>query len=87
MADKCNIIVTNMKKQDLDRWYTLRKQVINGYHMEKSDWTELIQLNYQVMEASHRIHNDNMLDIKPKYEMPAYKETMEAKEKLTIIKK
>lgn len=69
MADKCNIIVTNMKKQDLDRWYTLRKQVINGYHMEKSDWTELIQLNHQVMEASHKIDNDNML----RQEKPQFK--------------
>jgi hypothetical protein len=50
-----------MTKKELLDWYNLKKQVDNGYHMEKSDWQELIRLNHLVMEASHKIHNDNML--------------------------
>lgn len=76
-----------MKKQDLERWYELCQQIVNGYHISEWEYMELIHLNHQAMEASHRIHNDNMMDIKPKYEMPAYKETMEALEELTIVKK
>ena len=50
-----------MKQQDLNDWYKLHKQVVNGYHMEKSDKLELVRLNHLVMEAAHKIHNDNML--------------------------
>lgn len=50
-----------MNKKTLDQWYKLYRQYINGYHMEKSDWKELINLNHEVMEASHKVHNDNML--------------------------
>ena len=50
-----------MKKQELNDWYKLNKQMINGYHLSSSDWSELARLNHLVMEASHKIHNDNML--------------------------
>lgn len=50
-----------MKKQDLDNWYKLWKQYNNGYHMEKSDWSELVRLNHLVMETSHDVHNENMI--------------------------
>jgi hypothetical protein len=50
-----------MTKKDLNNWYTLRIQFINGYHMEPWEWQELIRLNHLVMEATHDIHNKNML--------------------------
>lgn len=50
-----------MKKEDLNKWYMLYKQVKNGYHMEPIDWRELIRLNHLIMEATHEIHNNNML--------------------------
>ena len=50
-----------MTKKDIDKWFTLYRQVKNGYHMEKIDWQELIRLNHLIMEASHEIHNKNML--------------------------
>ena len=53
-----------MTKQEFDRWYELREQIVNGWHMEKSDWQELIRLNHLVMEASHKIHNDNMMEFR-----------------------
>ena len=49
-----------MTKQELNEWFTLYKQVKNGYHMEPHDWRELVRLNHLVMEASHEIHNKNM---------------------------
>lgn len=49
-------------KKELLEWWTLRQQIVNGWHMEKSDWSNLIRLNHLVMEASHKIHNDNMLE-------------------------
>ena len=51
-----------MKKQELDQWFTLLRQVKNGYHMEKSDKQELIRLNHLVLEESSKVHNDHMLD-------------------------
>lgn len=53
--------MTKLLKQDLDEWYKMRKQYTNGYHMEKWDWDNLIRLNHLVMEASHDIHNENMI--------------------------
>lgn len=50
-----------MTKQELDQWYTLREQVVNGWHMSDQDYRELIRLNHLVMDASHNIHNTNML--------------------------
>lgn len=51
-----------MKKEDLNNWYTLYRQKINGYHMSKLDKQDLIRLNHLVMEATHEIHNDHMLE-------------------------
>lgn len=51
-----------MTKEELNEWYLLRNQLINGYHMEPSDTKELIRLNHLVMEASHYIHNKNMTE-------------------------
>jgi len=53
-----------MKKTELDAWYKLLRQYKNGYHMEPSDKHELIRLNHLVMEESHRVHNDHMLEIR-----------------------
>jgi hypothetical protein len=50
-----------MNKKTLNDWYKLYKQIINGYHMSDWDLRELVRLNYLIMEASHKIHNDNML--------------------------
>ena len=52
-----------MTKQDLNKWWMLRQQIINGYHMEPIDKRELISLNHTLMEAVHEIHNDNMFDL------------------------
>ncbi len=53
-----------MKKSELDAWYKQLRQYKNGYHMELSDIIELVQLNHLVMEEAHRIHNDNMLEVR-----------------------
>lgn len=58
--------VSRMTKQELIDWYKLYKQVVNGYHMSDWDWQTLVRLNYSVMEATHKIHNDNMLDVRNK---------------------
>lgn len=51
-----------MTKEDLLKWYDFCQQIVNGWHMSDSDKKELIRLNHLVMEASHMIHNDNMLN-------------------------
>lgn len=51
-----------MTKNELNEWYLLYQQYINSWHLETSDKRELIRLNHLVMEASHKIHNDNMLN-------------------------
>jgi len=51
-----------MKKYELIEWYKLLIQLKNGYHLSENDKTELIRLNHLVMEESHKIHNDNMLN-------------------------
>ena len=51
-----------MTNIELKEWHLLQKQVKNGYHMEKTDWNDLIKLNHLVMEASHEIHNKNMTE-------------------------
>lgn len=53
-------------KKELDSWYSLYRQVYNGYHMSDSDKRELIRLNHLVMEVAHKIHNDNMLQVEYK---------------------
>ena len=50
-----------MTKQELNQWFTLREQVKNGWHLSENDWRELIRLNHLVMDATHEIHNHNML--------------------------
>jgi len=51
-----------MTNQDLKDWYKWLRQYENGYHMEKSDWQELVRLNHLIMEKCHKVHNDNMMD-------------------------
>lgn len=51
-------------EDELKNWWTLREQFINGWHLSKSDWNELVRLNHLVMEASHKIHNDSMLNMR-----------------------
>lgn len=58
-----------MTRQELNQWWMLRKQIVNGYHMSEQDTRELLRLNHLVMEASHKIHNDSMLSNKPLDEM------------------
>ncbi len=50
-----------MTQKELTQWYELRQQVVNGWHMSDQDKQDLIRLNHLVMEASHKIHNDNMI--------------------------
>ena len=52
-----------LTQDKLEQWYSLRQQTVNGYHMSDSDKRELIRLNHLIMEASHKIHNDNMLNM------------------------
>lgn len=51
-----------MKKEDLENWYNLREQVMNGQYMSENDKRELIRLNHLVMEETHKIHNARMLE-------------------------
>lgn len=53
--------VGNMTKEELEQWWILREQVLNGWHMSENDKKELIRLNHLVLEASQDIHNSNML--------------------------
>jgi hypothetical protein len=51
-----------MTKEELEQWWILREQVLNGWHMSENDKKELIRLNHLVLEASQDIHNSNMLE-------------------------
>lgn len=51
-----------MTKEELNQWYMLQEQVVNGWHLSGQDKKELLRLNHLVMEASHKIHNDNMMN-------------------------
>jgi hypothetical protein len=53
-----------MTKKTLNEWWLLRQQVVNGWHMEPSDKREFIRLNFEVMEACHKIHNDSMSNMR-----------------------
>ena len=48
----------------LDAWWILNKQLTQGWHMSTSDKQLLQQLNHEVMEDAHKIHNDNMLEVR-----------------------
>lgn len=50
-----------MDKSMLEDWNKLYKQLVNGYHLSEEDKKELVRLNHLVMEATHKVHNDNML--------------------------
>ena len=52
----------NMTNEELKEWNTLRKQLVNGYHVSEWDIKTLIRLNYLVMEEAHKIHNNNMMN-------------------------
>lgn len=51
-----------LTKEELNEWYTLREQVVNGWHMEAYDWQQLVRLNHRVLEASGYIHNKHMME-------------------------
>ena len=48
----------------LDAWFILNKQLYHGWYMSKSDYILLKQLNHEVMEDAHKIHNNNMLEVR-----------------------
>ena len=50
-----------MTKDELKEWSILQIQFKNGYHLSKNDWQTLVRLNHLVLEATHKIHNVNML--------------------------
>lgn len=50
-----------MTNKELNEWYIWYRQYENGYHMSDWDWMEFVRLNHLVMEASHEIHNHNMM--------------------------
>jgi hypothetical protein len=52
--------MTILEKKDLEAWYKMRKQIVNGYHMSEWDIMEMVRLNHLVMEAAHEIHNERM---------------------------
>jgi len=51
-----------MTNKELNQWKMLANQLKNGYHLSSQDKTELLILNYKVMEIANNIHNRNMLD-------------------------
>lgn len=59
-------MTSKITAEELKNWFDLRQQVVNGDHLSDWDWRELVRLNHLVMEASHEIHNDNMLGFKNK---------------------
>lgn len=50
-----------MTKKELDQWYLLRKRYLDGELSTRDEEVELVRLNHLIMEASHKIHNDNMI--------------------------
>ena len=50
-----------LKKSTVKEWYKLVKQYQNGF-MPADAFRELVRLNHLVMEMTHAIHNDNMMD-------------------------
>lgn len=50
-----------MNKEQLDKWFELITTIKAGVKLNYYDYSELLRLNQLVMEASHKIHNDNML--------------------------
>lgn len=52
-----------MTTGEFNQWQMLVKQYINAWHLSDQDKKDLLRLNHLVMELSHRIHNDNMLNI------------------------
>lgn len=51
-----------LSKQTFNEWYTLLKQLDNGYHLSIHDMHELIRLNHEVLEIANNVHNSNMLN-------------------------
>lgn len=50
-----------MTKKMLDEWYRLLKQKKADGFKYDYDYQTLVSLNYDVMELSHDIHNNNMM--------------------------
>lgn len=48
-----------LSHQEVSEWYELSGKIPTT--LSNSDYQELIRLNHLVMEASHEIHNNNML--------------------------
>ena len=55
-------ILNKMTRKEFNQWYTLRKQVVNGWHMSTLDKQDLLRLNHDVLEAASKIQNNHMLD-------------------------
>ncbi len=51
-----------MTHEELKEWETWYIHYKNGYHMSKNDWVEFMRLNHVVLEATHEIHNHNMME-------------------------
>ena len=52
-----------MAQEELNRWFELYQlNTKTGYKLDKSEIQELVRLNHLVMEATHEIHNKNMLN-------------------------
>ncbi len=50
-----------MTEIELNQWYANYRQYKNAYHFSENDWSNFVRLNHLVMEASHEVHNKNML--------------------------
>jgi hypothetical protein len=55
--------MTEMTKEEVLQWYKLmtNEKIVSKSIGFESDYQELIRLNHLIMEASHDIHNANML--------------------------
>lgn len=58
-----------MTNEELKQWesFYIRYKNVEGNKrpLEKNDWTNFVRLNHLVMEATHDIHNKNMLGDMP----------------------
>lgn len=50
-----------MTKEEVMSWDELRILVQTGTKLGYWEYVEFLRLNQLIMEASHKIHNDNML--------------------------
>ena len=53
-----------MTEKEVLKWFNLITTAKTGNKLDYYDYSELLRLNYLVMELSHDIHNKNMLEVK-----------------------